>query len=245
MANKTIKTMEELVNRVSDITAEDLASIVNNEQVDTESLTDREKLAVLVYNELAKALNTKDYALVMDCNYERSGHHNHSDEAKDVWLVDYLRYVAVANRNATLIQIYVRPSVSKGTVTFNLCTSCALPNREAFEALEDDLHFTVKWDKEHKRAKTSTRLNIAYTEIIDVVKAVCAVLASTKVEAEKAKAAKAKEAADKKAAAKAEKAKEKAAKKKSAPKKKSSKKSAKSKTEEVPQTDDPLEDITE
>ena len=240
MAKTSRKNLETLVKEVPTVTEEQLTNIIDCEMVDVTTISDREKLSVLVFAELAKALNSKDRKLVLDCNYAASKFHNHSDEAKDVYLVDYYRLVPTANVNSTLIQFYVSANPHKGTVTFRLCASCAKANREQFVALEDELHFKVQWDKEHTRAKTSQRNNVTYDEIVDVVNSVCAVLASTAVAAEKAKAEKAKAAAEKKAQAKAEKA----AKKKSAPKKKkSTKKSAK--TEEVPQTDDPLDDITE
>ena len=241
MSKTSRKNLETIFAEAKEITNETIATIINNEVIDETSLTEREKVSVLVYSELAKALDTKDRKLVLDCNYAASKFHNHKDESQDQWLVDYYRLVPTAHVSSTLIQFYVSVNLTKSTVAFRLCTSCAKMNRDQFEALQDELHFTTKWDKEHTRAKTSTRVNVSYDEIVDVVKAVCAVLASTRAEAEKAKAAKAKEAAEKKEQAKAEKA----AKKKSAPKKKSSKKSAKSKKAEAEKTDDPLEDITE
>lgn len=241
MSKTSRKNLETIFAEAKEITNETIATIINNEVIDETSLTEREKVSVLVYSELAKALDTKDRKLVLDCNYAASKFHNHKDESQDQWLVDYYRLVPTANVNSTLIQFYVSVSLTKSTVAFRLCTSCAKMNREQFEALQDELHFTIKWDKEHTRAKTSTRVNVSYDEIIDVVKAVCAVLASTRAEAEKAKAEKAKAAAEKKEQAKAEKA----AKKKSALNKKSSKKSTKSKKSEAEKTDDPLEDITE
>ena len=239
MLETSRKNLETIFAEAKEITNETIANIINNEAIDETSLTEREKVSVLVYAELAKALDTKDRKLVLDCNYAASKFHNHKDESQDQWLVDYYRLVPTANVNSTLIQFYVSISLNKGVVTFRLCTSCAKMNRDQFEALQDELHFTTKWDKEHTRAKTSTRVGVSYDEIVDVVKAVCAVLASTKVEAEKAKADKEK--------AKAEQAKaKKAAKKKSVPKKtKSTKKSAKTDANNAVQNDDPLKDITE
>ena len=241
MLETSRKNLETIFAEAKEITNETIANIINNEVIDETSLTEREKVSVLVYAELAKALDTKDRKLVLDCNYAASKFHNHKDESQDQWLVDYYRLVPTANVNSTLIQFYVSINFTKSAITFRLCTSCAKMNRDQFEALQDELHFTTKWDKEHTRAKTSTRVGVSYDEIVDVVKAVCAVLASTKVEAEKAKAAKAKEAAEKKEQAKAEKA----AKKKSAPKKKSTKKSTKTDADNAVQNDDPLKDITE
>lgn len=239
MLETSRKNLETIFAEAKEITNETIANIINNEVIDETSLTEREKVSVLVYTELAKALDTKDRKLVLDCNYAASKFHNHKDESQDQWLVDYYRLVPTVNVNSTLIQFYVSVNLTKCAVTFRLCTSCAKMNRDQFEALQDELHFTTKWDKEHTRAKTSTRVGVSYDEIVDVVKAVCAVLASTKAEAEKAKANKEK--------AKAEQSKaKKAAKKKSVPKKTvSKKKSAKTDADNAVQNDDPLEDITE
>lgn len=58
-------------------------------------------------------------------------------------------------------------------------------NREQFIALENDLHFVIKYNADKSRAKTSERTKVQYTELPDVVKAVCAVLSnSAKAEAE-------------------------------------------------------------
>ena len=245
MLETSRKNLETIFAEAKEITNETIANIINNEAIDETSLTEREKVSVLVYAELAKALDTKDRKLVLDCNYAASKFHNHKDESQDQWLVDYYRLVPTANVNSTLIQFYVSIKFTNSAVTFGLCTSCAKMNRDQFEALQDELHFTTKWDKEHTRAKTSTRVGVSYDEIVDVANAVCAVLASTKVEAEKAKAEKEKAAAEKREKAKAEKEKA-AAKKKSAPKKtKSTKKSAKTDADNAVQNDDPLEDITE
>ena len=239
MLETSRKNLETIFAEAKEITNETIANIINNEVIDETSLTEREKVSVLVYEDLAKALDTKDRKLVLDCNYAASKFHNHKDESQDQWLVDYYRLVPTANVNSTLIQFYVSINFTNSAVTFRLCTSCAKMNRDQFEALQDELHFTTKWDKEHTRAKTSTRVGVSYDEIVDVVKAVCAVLASTKVEAEKAKANKER--------AKAEQAKaKKAAKKKAVPKKtRSTKKSAKTDADNAVQNDDPLKDITE
>lgn len=191
MAN--YKSIETLVKNLANVTEETLAGIIDNEMVDVSTLSDKEKFAVLVFAELAKALATKDHKLVMDCNYAASKFHNHEDEDEDVYKVDYFRLVPLANVNSTLIQFYVTTDPKKGNVRFVLCTSCAKANREQFEALEDDLHFIVKRDKNTGRAKTSQRSNIGYEEVVDIVKNVCAVLANT--DALKAAAKKAKDEA--------------------------------------------------
>lgn len=186
MAN--YKKLETLVKNFTETTDEVYKEIIDNENVDVSALTAREKFATLVFVELAKALGTKDHKLVLDCNFPASKHLNHKDPGDDEYLVDYYRLVSLADANRSLIQFYVSADPNKGNCSFNLCTSCARANREAFEALEDELHFLVKRDPNTGRAKTSWRNNVGYEEIVDVVKAVCAVLANTKAEAAKAKA---------------------------------------------------------
>lgn len=186
MAN--YKKLETLVKNFTETTDEVYKEIIDNEMVDVSTLTAKDKFAVLVFVELAKALGTKDHKLVLDCNFPASKFHNHEDEADDEYLVDYYRLVSSADANRSLIQFYVNADPNKGNCKFNLCTSCAKANREQFEALEDELHFLVKRDPKTGRAKTSQRNNVGYEEIVDVVKAVCAVLANTKAEAQKAKA---------------------------------------------------------
>jgi hypothetical protein len=76
-----------------------------------------------------------------------------------------------------MIQFYVSANPKKGSCSFTLCTSCAKANLEQLLALRDDLKFAPLIDKSG-RAKTTTRKGIQYDELVDVVKAVCAVLAN-------------------------------------------------------------------
>lgn len=181
MAN--FKKLETLIKNFEAMSNDDsLAAIINCENVDVSTLTDAEKLSVLVFAEMAKALETREHYLVLDCNYPQSKMHN-----SEKYLVDYYRLVSRDTKNSSMIQFYVSASPKRGTCKFRLCTSCAKANREQFEALEDDLHFVVQMDKKSGRAKTSERKGINYEELVDVVKAVCAVLATqpeTKVQPE-------------------------------------------------------------
>lgn len=176
-----MKKLETLKTAAEKITIADLAAAINCADVETESLTENERFAVVLYTELAKALKTKDAALVLDCNYPQSKNH-----AAETYLVDYWRLISNNTRNQSMIQVYVHANAKRGSVSFHLCTSCAKVNREQFEALEDDLHFTVKRDKKTGRAKTSERKGLGYEELPSVVKAVCAVLANSAKPAEDA-----------------------------------------------------------
>jgi hypothetical protein len=159
-----MKKLETLKKALADITSEALADIINNDSVDIDSLTEFEKLSVLMYAELEKALRTKEHKLLLDCNFADS-----KNVKNDVLLVDYYRLAI----NNAMIQIYVKRN------SFAVCTSASKANRAQFEALENDLHFVTKYDKKTNRAKTTQRNNISYDEIVEVIKNVIAVLENT------------------------------------------------------------------
>lgn len=163
-SENTMKKLETLKKELENITNEKLAEIIQNENVIVDSLNDFEKLSVLMFNEIAKAINTKDYRIVLDCNYANSK----NDDLK----VDYYR-LAVAN---CMIQVYVRKN------SFRICTSANATNREKFATLESELHFKTKYDSKTKRAKTTERLNISYEDIVNVIKQVIAILKESATE---------------------------------------------------------------
>lgn len=141
-----------------------LNSIINNNSINASDLTEFEKLSVLMYAELEKALRTKEHRLLLDCNYSQS-----KFAQNDILLVDYYRLAI----NNSMIQIYVRKN------SFRICTSASKANREKFTELENELHFITKYDKKTNRAKTTERCNISYDDIVNVTKQVIAILEST------------------------------------------------------------------
>jgi hypothetical protein len=159
-----MKKLETLKKELATVTLEALADIVKNEALDIEALTEKEKLCVLMYRELAKALDTKEHKLLLDCNFADS-----KNVQNEILLVDYYR-LAVNNR---MIQIYCKKDY------FDICTSASKANREALAELEAELHFVTKYDKKTNRAKTTYRNRIAYDELVDIVKQVIAVLEAT------------------------------------------------------------------
>lgn len=169
-----MKKLETLVKTLATLDDATLDSIVHSDDVDVSTLTENEKFSVLIFAELEKALKTNDAFLTLDANYEQSKFHQ-SEQYK----VDYYRLVSNDTKNATMIQFYVHASAKNATCKFRLCTSCARVNREQFEALENELHFIVKRDAKTQRAKTTERKNVDYSELCDVVKSVCAVLANS------------------------------------------------------------------
>ena len=194
MAN--CKKLENLVKDFETVTDENLNEIVNCPDVDVSTLSDREKFACLVYQQMSRAIDNKAYKLVLDCNYPQSNKHNKSEAQlakgqSPEWLVDYFRLISKEGKQKSLIQIYVYADPKKGTCTFNLCTSSAVANLEQFEAMQEELQF-IPVPKKGGGAKTSKRDKVSYDDLIHVCKAVVAVLSAT--EKAKAEAKKAKEA---------------------------------------------------
>ena len=162
-----MKKLDTLKKMLETIDNEALKAIIENDEVIVDSLTDSEKLSVLMFAEIAKAINCKDYRIILDCNYANS--------KNSVLKVDYYR-LAVAN---CMIQVYVRRN------SFRICTSANEANRTKFATLESELHFKTKYDSKTHRAKTTERLNISYDEIVNVIKQVIAILKETAIEKQK------------------------------------------------------------
>ena len=159
-----MKKLDTLKKMLEVITDEELDNIINNKDVKSSDLTQFEKLSVLMYSEIAKALKTKEHTLLLDCNFADS-----KNVKNDILLVDYYRLAI----NNAMIQIYVKKN------SFAVCTSASKANREQFSQLENELHFVTKYDKKTNRAKTTQRNNISYDDIVTVVKSVIAVLENT------------------------------------------------------------------
>lgn len=159
-----MKKLETLKKALETVTDETLTAIIDNEDVVVTDLTPAEKLSVLMYDEFAKALKTKEHTLLLDCNYEDS-----KNVQKGILLVDYYRLAI----HGAMIQVYVKKN------SFAICTSASKANREQFATLENDLHFTTKYDKKTGRAKTTQRNGLTYEELVPTIKAVIAVLETT------------------------------------------------------------------
>lgn len=158
-----MKKLETLKKNLETVTDETLAAIINNEDIDLATLTAADRLSVLMYEELAKALKTKEHQLLLDCNYADS-----KNVQNGILLVDYYRLAA----HGSMIQVYAKRG------GFNICTSASKANRDQFAALED-LQFVTKYDKKTGRAKTTQRNGIAYEDLVPVIKSVLAVLSNT------------------------------------------------------------------
>lgn len=160
-----MKKLDTLKKALESISIDELKAIVNNNDVIYDALTNSEKMSILMFAELEKALRTKEHKLVLDCNY--------ADSRNSVLDVKYYR-LAISN---SMIQIYY-----KSNNTFAVCTSASKANREKFSQLESDLHFITKYDSKTKRAKTTQRTAISYDDIVTVIKQCIAILESTATE---------------------------------------------------------------
>lgn len=176
IARESDNIMKKLENINKTMTAENIndiiAEIVNNDNVDVSTLSDREKFCVLIYAEMRKALDNKSNKLLLDANYAQSKFHN-----TEQYKVDYFRYISTDTTNDTMIQFYVSANNKTNKCKFRVCFSCAKTVRAQQKALEEN-HFTVQYNKKTNRAKTTQRTNIDYTEIVSVVKTICSILAS-------------------------------------------------------------------
>jgi hypothetical protein len=169
-------TFEEFMNFFTLADAREYYSYLTEETFATE-IKANQLFALAIYRELAKSLNVKSkdkketFKLELDANYEKSKMHD-----SDKYLVDYFSLVTSDRDRA--IQMYLTCNAKKKEVYFRFCTSCKKVTREQFEALEDELQFTVKRDTKTQRAKTSERKKIKYDEVVNVAKLVLAVLNS-------------------------------------------------------------------
>jgi hypothetical protein len=182
MAN--YKKLETLVKDFESLTNEMLEGIVNCPDIEVDTLSDNEKFSCLVYEQMSRALENKSYKLMLDCNYPQSNKHNKTEKQlakgqEPEWLVDYYRLVSKEGKQKSLIQIYVSANPKNGSCKFNLCTSCAKDNLAQFISLRDELHFEPVGKKGGEGAKTTKRDGVTYEELVDVCKAVCAILSNT------------------------------------------------------------------
>ena len=159
-----MKTLKNIAAATAKATDNELITIVDNSNVAIDTMTDDEKFSVMIYSELAKALKSKDYALLLDCNYSKS--------KNDVPVMTYFRLVDTSS-NTSLVQFYNHCSLKAQTCFFRLATSCATVNRDR---LVEECGFTVKVNHKTNKYKHSERVRVSYEEVVNVAKSVCAVL---------------------------------------------------------------------
>ena len=160
-----MKTALELLKESQSITIDELLTIANCKRMTKDVYTSRDMLKVheivslLAFRELEKALRTDEYQLILDCNYANS-------KSDDVRLFLYRYDIESAH-----VQIYAK--VKKESIAFDVCTSCKAEHRNAFAKRVDTMKFVTQYDKAHN-AKTSVRKQVAYDELVDVIKSLIA-----------------------------------------------------------------------
>jgi len=169
-----MKKLETLRKELANITTEELTNIVNCKDVDCETLTERQKLAVLCFREIAKSVNNSTRVLTLDCNYENSRFHNidkkHPTADAFEYKVDFMSILSNDSKHDRLIAIYFK--MTKDNVFYRLCVSGKKSVIAKFE--ESDLDFTIKSAHELD--------NVSYETVDKVIKDVCAILADDKKE---------------------------------------------------------------
>lgn len=167
-----MKTMNTLIKEVETMNADTLYSVIDDNHVDFDKLTRKEKQSFLALREIKKSVDGKKYSLVYDCDFETSKFHNKKDASENQYLIDYACVIANADANTRILQIY---ATSIGDTTyFRICTTCKKALRDA-QTLEN-IGYTTRYDKKTKRAKTSQKTNIVYNDIVKVIKETLAVL---------------------------------------------------------------------
>lgn len=177
---KNYKTLEDLMKSFETLTDETITEIVGNENISSKTLVESEKLSVLIFDELKKALTTEDRQLVLDCNFPKSKFHNRTAKQlenglENEYLVNYFRLVS-NNNSIPMLHIWPRNlNVAKGTCTFELhITADVAP---ILQANEEEFQFTIK-RRPNGIIRDVYRSGVAYDEIVSVVNSLCALLAT-------------------------------------------------------------------
>lgn len=182
-----MKKLATLEKTLATVTNEEIKELVNCDAVNTEYLTENEKLAVLVYSEIKKAIDNKDIELLLDCNYEKSQFHKN-----DTYLVDYYRLIDRTTRQS-IIQMYFKckkhRDAEKSTeektvysidsVNFLYCFSVKEVYRPTFAENYDTLNVDMIINKKTNKYKHSQRNNIDYNDTVAVAKLILSVLNNT------------------------------------------------------------------
>ena len=205
------KTLEDLMKAFETLTDDTIAEIVGNENISGAALAESEKLSVLIFDELKKALTTEDRQLVLDCNFPKSKFHNRTAKQienglENEYLVNYFRLIS-SNNSIPMLHIWPRNiNAAKGTCTFELhITADVAP---ILQANEEEFHFTIK-RRPNGIIRDVYRSGVTYDEIVSVVNSLCALLATnaeTKAAEKKEKEAAKKDTAKKETKKKAVKA---------------------------------------
>ena len=137
---------------VENVTVTELETIVHNfTQYDCSIATVFEKKCILYFRELAKAVNTKDYEIVLNCNYAHRKTQNNA-------VTEYR--LAVYDR---MIHVYCKKNKC------SICCSIAEKNKQVFADRFEQLQIVTD------NKKTAYRNNVNYDELAQLIKDIIAV----------------------------------------------------------------------
>ena len=191
-----MENLKNLMESFETLTEEKIDKIVGNENVDASTLPDSEKLSVLVFSELEKALHTEDRKLILDCNYQKSKFHNRTPKQiarglENEYLVNYFRLVS-ADKAIPMLHIWPKHlNTAKCTCTFEVHITSEVSSILAER--EEEFNFTIK-RRPDGTIRDVYRSGVQYDELVGLVNSLCALLtanakakAAKKEEKEKAK----------------------------------------------------------
>ena len=123
-----MKKVTELMNELKSENINDtLGDIIGNDDITLNSLTEKEKFAVLLFRELKKAFDNDKLELVLDCNYKQS--------KLSTSKVDYYRVIDKLTK-ASYAQIYPRLIVASSRADFRLYTSSNMHKNQLKKLLD-------------------------------------------------------------------------------------------------------------
>ena len=131
-----MKKVTELMNELKSENINDtLGDIIGNDDITLNSLTEKEKFAVLLFRELKKAFDNDKLELVLDCNYKQS--------KLSTSKVDYYRVIDKLTK-ASYAQIYPRLIVASSRADFRLYTSSNMHKNQLKKLLDVLREYTQK-----------------------------------------------------------------------------------------------------
>lgn len=177
-----MKSIESIIEKANSITTEQLVKLIDNANIDetvAKNLEHAEVLAVIAFQEIEKAINTKSNKnkIVLDCNYENS----HAKTA----VVKIYKY----DLQDCCIQVYFkhdRASKTKDTKeSFHFAIATTVKDCYA-KVICEQLNFEVETRKDAKNAdkivkKKTHNEHIAYADVVNVIKQIEAIVSENRV----------------------------------------------------------------
>ena len=107
-----------------------ICAILNNSDIIIDTLTDNERLKIVVYNEIKKAIDSKTHKAVLQCNYSCTAH-------KDAHSFDLIRFVEREKEQCALCNIYI--AIKKDAIQCTITVSAHKAYQDALKAHEYDV----------------------------------------------------------------------------------------------------------